>query len=137
MAVFNSEESETTMNFRDTLVTCQECGKQFIVTVEKQRQMAERGLEVVIPDRCDACTQRVKYGGKLHGRIKWFSLEKGYGFIAEDGGKELFFHRSGVPLNEDGTLPQLNENQEVLYEVMESPRGPQAVQVRLYSGEEA
>ncbi len=120
------------MNFRDTLVTCQECGKQFIVTVEKQRQMSEQGLEVVLPDLCGSCTQRIKYGGKLHGRIKWFDLGKGYGFIAEDNGKELFFHRSGVPLSEDGTLPPLEEGQQVLYEVIESPKGPQAVQVSPY-----
>jgi CspA family cold shock protein len=125
------------MNYRDTLVTCEECGKQFIVTVEKQRQMAERGEEVVIPTWCDACTQRGKFGGKLHGRIKWFNLEKGYGFILEDSGKELFFHRSGVPLSEDGTLPALDENLEVLYQVTDSPRGPQAVQVVPYTGGEA
>ena len=118
------------MNFRDTLVTCQECGRQFILTVEKQRQMAERGQEIVIQDLCAACTQKVKYGDKLHGRIKWFDLEKGYGFIAPDEGRELFFHRSSVPLAEDGTLPALEEGQEVLYEVTDSPKGPQAIQVR-------
>ena len=51
------------MNYRDTLVTCKECGKQYIYTVERQRQMAEQGMEVSIPDTCDGCTQRVKYGG--------------------------------------------------------------------------
>ena len=122
------------MNFRDTLVTCEECGKQFVFTVEKQRQMAERGEEVVLPTLCEADTQRVKYGGKLHGRIKWFDLEKGYGFIARDDGPELFFHRTGVPLADDGTLPPLEEGQEVSYEVMDTPKGPQAVQVRPYSG---
>jgi CspA family cold shock protein len=120
------------MNFRDTPVTCQECGKTFIVTVEKQRQMSEQGLEVVIPDLCGACTQRLKYGGKLHGRVKWFDLGKGYGFILEDSGKELFFHRTSVPLSEDGTLPSLEEGQHVLYEAIESPKGPQAVQVAPY-----
>lgn len=134
VAVFKAEESKATMNYRDTLVTCEECGKQFIVTVEKQRRMADRGQEVVLPAKCDACTQPVDFGGKLHGRVKWFNLEKGYGFIVEAGGKELFFHRSGVPLNEDGTLPALEENQEVLYEVTESPKGPQAVQVVPYTG---
>ena len=37
------------MNYRDTLITCEECGTQFVFTVEKQRQMAERGLEVITP----------------------------------------------------------------------------------------
>lgn len=122
------------MNFRDTLVTCQECGKQFIFTVEKQRKRAEQGLEVLIPAVCAACTQRVKYGGKLHGQIKWFDLVKGYGFIAEDSGNELFFHRSSVPLTEEGALPPLEEGQEVLYETIDTPKGPQAVQVTPYQG---
>jgi CspA family cold shock protein len=121
------------MNFRDTLVTCSECGKQFVFTVEKQRQMAERGQEVVLPTLCEACTQRVKYGGKLHGRIKWFDPEKGYGFIARDDGGELFVHHSGVPLTDEGTVPPIEEGQEVLYEVMDTPKGPQAVQVKPYN----
>ena len=122
------------MNFRDTLVTCQECGKQFVFTVETQRRLAEQGEEVAVPDTCDACTQRVKYGSRLHGRIKWFSLEKGYGFISEDSGGEVFVHRNSVSLTDDGNLPALEEGQEVLYEVMDSPKGPQAVKVTLYSG---
>jgi CspA family cold shock protein len=121
------------MNFRDTLVTCQECGKQFILRVETQRQMAEHGQEVVIPDLCETCTRQINYGGKLRGRIKWFSLEKGYGFIAQDNGTELFVHRSGVSLTGDGTLPPLKEGQEVLYEVVDTPKGAQAVQVTPYT----
>lgn len=122
------------MNFRDTLVTCEECGKQFVFTVEKQRRMAEGGLEVTIPGTCDTCTQRTKYGGKLHGRIKWFSGEKGYGFIVEASGNEIFVHRNSVPLTDEGTLPTLDEGQEVLYEVMETPKGPQAIQVTPFHG---
>jgi CspA family cold shock protein len=123
------------MNFRDTLVTCQECSRNFIFTVETQRHMAERGQEVVVPDLCASCTQRVKYGGKLHGRIKWFSLEKGYGFIVADSGTEIFVHRNGIPLTEEGTLPTLEDGQEVLYEVMETSKGPQAIQVAPYAGQ--
>ena len=120
------------MNFRDTLVTCQECGKQFVFTVETQRQMADKGLEVVVPEQCASCTRKVDYGGRLHGRIKWFDLGKGYGFISEDDGKEIFFHRTGVSLTEDGHLPALEDGQEVLYDLKESPKGPQAVQVTPY-----
>ena len=125
------------MTFRDTLVTCQECEKQFVFTVEKQRQMAERGLEVTIPDRCNACTQRTKYGGKLHGRIKWFDPAKGYGFIVRDDGGEIFVHRNSVSLTADGRLPPLEEGQEVLFEVNDTPKGPQAVQVTPYPGQAA
>jgi CspA family cold shock protein len=122
------------MNFRDTLVTCQQCGKQFVFTVERQRQMADRGLEVVIPDLCNTCTQRVKYGDKLHGRVKWFDPGKGYGFIVQDDGTDIFVHREGIPLTEEGTLPPMEDGQEVLYQMIDTPRGPQAVQVTPYSG---
>jgi CspA family cold shock protein len=122
------------MNYRDTLVTCEECGKQFVFTVEKQRQMAESGQEVQAPRLCDECKQRVSYGGKLHGRIKWFDLGKGYGFIVQDDGNEIFVHRSGVSPTERGGLPTLEEGQEVLFEVTDTPKGPQAIQVTPYSG---
>ncbi len=117
------------MNFRDTLVTCRECGKRFVFTVEAQRRLAERGQEIVVPQVCDTCARKARYGGKLHGRVKWFSREKGYGFIIEDDGNEIFFHRKGVPLTAGGTLPLLDDGQEVLYETMDTPKGPQAVQV--------
>ncbi len=120
------------MNFRDTLVTCKQCGKEFYFTVEKQRQLAEQGLPVVAPDLCDDCTKKIKYGGKLHGRIKWFSPEKGYGFITSDEGGDVYVHRQGILVAEDGSLPALEDGQQVLYEVMDTPRGPQAVQVVPY-----
>jgi len=122
------------MNFRDTLVICQQCGKQFIFTVDTQRKLAERGLEVAPPERCTSCTQRTDYGGKLHGRIKWFSLEKGYGFIVGDDGGEIFVHRNGILPTEEGILPPLDEGQEVLYEHTDSAKGPQAVKVTPFHG---
>ncbi len=117
------------MNFRDTLVTCEVCGKPFIFTVETQRQMAERGQEIQTPTTCPACTQKVQYGGRLHGRIKWFSEEKGYGFIVDDSGKELFFHRNSVSPTPEGALLALADGQEVLYDVEETVKGPQAARV--------
>ncbi len=125
------------MTYRDTAVTCQECGKTFIFTVEKQRQMAERGQPVVTPTLCEVCTRRVQYGGRLHGRIKWFDPAKGFGFITQDDGDEIFVHRSGIPLTDEGTLPSLAEGQEVLYQVMDTPKGPQAVKVTPYRGPSA
>lgn len=119
--------------YRDTLVTCQECSKQFIFPVEKQRLIAEQRGSVQIPTLCEACTGRVKYAGKLHGRIKWFRADKGYGFIVEDGGREIFFHKDGV-LALEGVQPPLEEGQEVLYEVMETQKGPQAFRVTPFVG---
>jgi cold shock protein len=116
-------------NYRDTIVTCRECGKQIFFTVEKQRQMAERGQEITPPEMCSECFARIKYGGKLHGRIKWFDEGKGFGFLAEDSGGEIFVHRSSLMADERGVLPTLEEGQDVLYERAETPKGPQAVAV--------
>ncbi len=119
------------MTYRDTLVTCKECGKTFFFTVEMQHRLADQG-QVAVPDTCKACNQRVKYGDKLHGTVKWFSQEKGFGFLAQDSGGEIFFHRTGVSLTEQGALPPLEEGQEVLYQLLETPKGPQAVKVTPY-----
>ena len=121
-----------TTTFRDTLVACPECGQQYILTVEKQRKAAELGAR--LPETCESCTQRVRYRGKLHGRVKWFSLEKGYGFITDDAGKDVFFHRDGLLVETDQPIPTLQEGQQVLYEAMETSRGPQAVHVELFPG---
>ena len=115
--------------FRDPLVTCEECGKQFIFTVEQQRQLAERGLEIEPQDLCDQCRRDIDYGGRAHGRIKWFDAEKGYGFIVQDSGNEIFVHRTGVAPTQEGSLPPLEEGAEVLYDVVETPKGAQAVEV--------
>jgi cold shock protein len=122
------------MNYRDTLVTCQECGKQFVFTIEKQRQMAEQGQEIVAPDLCDECKARITYGGKHHGRVKWFDPGKGYGFIAQDSGEEIFVHRSGISVDQEGKAPILEEGQEVLYQVTDTAKGPQATEVMPYQG---
>ena len=62
------------------------------------------------------------------GVVKWFSAEKGYGFITpEDGSKDLFVHHSEI----EGTgYKSLNEGQRVGFESQEGPKGPQATKVR-------
>ena len=122
------------MNFRDTLVTCQECGKQFVDTVEKQRSRAESGQDAAAPELCPQCRQTIRYDGRYHGRVKWFDLDKGFGFIVQDAGDEIFFHRTSVKPAEGGGLPALEENQEVLYDVNHTTKGPAAVEVEPYNG---
>jgi len=60
------------------------------------------------------------------GRVKWFSKEKGYGFIEREGGDDVFVHYSAI--NEEG-FKTLTEGQEVEFEIVEGNRGPQAANV--------
>ena len=62
------------------------------------------------------------------GKVKWFSDQKGYGFIVpDDGGSDLFVHYSNI--SGDG-FRTLQENQEVEYEKAEGRKGPEAADVR-------
>jgi CspA family cold shock protein len=61
------------------------------------------------------------------GTVKWFSNEKGYGFITpEDGGKDLFVHFSNI--GGEG-YKSLNEGAKVEYESREGSKGPEAINV--------
>lgn len=68
------------------------------------------------------------------GRVKWFSAEKGYGFIEpQDGSKDVFVHRNSVPsLSWDEGL---RDGEEVEYEIERTPKGLSAQNVeRVESG---
>lgn len=60
------------------------------------------------------------------GKVKWFNAEKGYGFIARDGGNDVFVHFSAIQT--DG-FKTLDEGQRVEFEIVEGDRGPQAANV--------
>ncbi len=62
------------------------------------------------------------------GTVKWFNAEKGYGFIAVDGGQDVFVHYSAIVA--DG-YRSLDEGQRVEFEVTQGAKGPQADQVRI------
>ena len=61
------------------------------------------------------------------GTVKWFSNEKGYGFIEREGGDDVFVHFSAIAMDGYKTL---TEGQRVEFEVVQGDRGPQADQVR-------
>jgi CspA family cold shock protein len=61
------------------------------------------------------------------GHVKWFNEKKGYGFIEEEGGKEIFVHYSGI--TGDG-YRNLYEGQSVEFDVEQGDKGPKAVNVK-------
>jgi cold shock protein len=64
----------------------------------------------------------------LEGTVKWFNSEKGYGFIEQENGKDLFVHYKNVNSSGFGRVT-LNEGQKVTFEVGEGKKGPQAENV--------
>ena len=61
------------------------------------------------------------------GSVKWFNSEKGYGFIAVDGGEDVFVHFSAIDMAGYKTL---TDGQRVEFEITQGPKGPQADKVR-------
>jgi cold shock protein len=65
---------------------------------------------------------------KMHtGKIKKLVKERGFGFISDTDGNEVFFHRSSVT---DTNFDSLNEDENVEFEVEKSDKGPRAANVR-------
>jgi len=64
--------------------------------------------------------------GMSEGVVKWFNPVKGYGFITQEEGKDVFVHYSSI----DGEgYKSLEEGERVVFEVSEGPKGPMAVNV--------
>lgn len=63
-----------------------------------------------------------------NGIVKWFNNSKGYGFIAQENGPDVFVHYSGISGN---GYKSLNEGDKVSFEIEQGKKGPAAVNVRI------
>jgi cold shock protein len=61
------------------------------------------------------------------GTVKWFNAEKGFGFIMQEDGPDVFVHFSAI---EGSGFKSLNEGDEVEFEIVQGPKGAQAQGVR-------
>ena len=68
----------------------------------------------------EACTYMIE------GNVKWFNESKGFGFLSQEGGPDVFVHHSEI--RADG-YRSLSEGEKVSFEVVESPKGPRAANV--------
>ncbi|MSS62539.1 cold shock domain-containing protein [Velocimicrobium porci] len=62
----------------------------------------------------------------MKGTVKWFNAKKGFGFISDEEGKDVFVHFSALQM--DG-FKVLNENEEVEFDIIDGEKGPQAANV--------
>ncbi|OGP53789.1 MAG: cold-shock protein [Deltaproteobacteria bacterium RBG_13_52_11] len=62
------------------------------------------------------------------GTVKWFNNAKGYGFITQEDGKDVFVHHSAIQSSEFG-FKSLAEGDKVSFDVEQGPKGPSAINV--------
>lgn len=62
-----------------------------------------------------------------NGKVKWFSNAKGYGFIEQPGGADVFVHYSAI---QDDGYRSLKQGEIVQFEIVQGPKGPQAEAVK-------
>lgn len=64
---------------------------------------------------------------RVVGTVKWFNDAKGFGFLAQDGGKDVFVHHSAIVAE---GFRSLTEGDKVEFSIEQGPKGPSAVNVR-------
>ncbi|MEX1021148.1 MAG: cold shock domain-containing protein [Litorilinea sp.] len=63
---------------------------------------------------------------RVVGTVKWFNDQKGYGFLAQEGGKDVFVHHSAI---QSAGFRTLTEGERVEFTIEQGPKGPAAVNV--------
>ena len=64
----------------------------------------------------------------MQGKVKWFNADKGFGFIEQEGGPDVFVHFSAIQAE---GFKSLEEGQSVSFDVVKGDRGPQAANVKI------
>ena len=62
----------------------------------------------------------------IEGTVKWFNESKGFGFLSQEGGPDVYVHHTEIRIEGYRTL---NEGQKVRFDVVDSPKGPRAANV--------
>jgi CspA family cold shock protein len=110
---------------RDRLLTCRSCGIRFLHTAADQVRRAASG-HAGPPALCPGCAALAELGARRCGTVKWYDPHRGYGFISQSHGPDLFVHRSGL-IRRNG--PPLKKGQQVEFKVEHTPQGDRAVEV--------
>lgn len=74
-----------------------------------------------------ACSNQWRSNKMENGKVKWFNRTKGFGFIERESGADVFVHFSAIQAE---GFKVLDEGDEVEFEVVDGPKGPQAANVR-------
>jgi cold shock protein len=110
----------------------EEAGYQDLPSLSRATRAEVQNVRGLGPQSMDALEEQMDAAGlaflKIHGTVKWFSAEKGFGFIAQDGsGDDIFVHYTAIQAQ---GYKSLTENQRVEFDVTQGPKGPQANNVR-------
>src|SRR5215475_4067550 len=114
------------MRLRSRPVKDLQCRTVAVSFVDVQTFEIRKGPRLT-PVSC-GCPEVLTRRDMAQGTVKWFNAEKGYGFIAQDGGgPDVFVHFTAIA--SDG-FRTLEENQRVEFEITQGQKGPQAENVR-------
>lgn len=110
----------------DRLLSCRQCGIEFLTTLMEQKQQIADTASANPDQLCPGCRVLNALTARRQGCIRWYDPHKGYGFIHEEDGSEVFLHASAF---RDNRLMHPRPGQVVTYRVEQTAKGPLAAEV--------